>query len=69
MTRELTFDAVSEARPGPKWRRRWNWSWPAYEAWFRARGGDAGPDLTTCVTALRRYMPELVPVHAALARL
>lgn len=69
MTPELTFDAVSEARPGPKWRRRWERSWPAYEAWFRARGGDAGPDLATCVAALGRHMPELVPVHAALARL
>ena len=69
MTRTLLFDAVSEARPGPKWRRRWNRSWPTYAAWFRARGGDAGPDLATCVAALRHHMPELVPVHAALARL
>ncbi len=69
MTRELVFDAVSEARPGPKWRRRWDRSWPAYEAWFRGRGGDAGPDLGTCIAALRRHMPELVPVHADLARL
>ena len=66
---QLTFDAFAEARPGPKWRRRWDRSWPAYEAWFRARGGDAGPDLATCVAALRRHMPELVPVHAALAQL
>ncbi len=69
MTHELTFDAVSEARPGTKWRRRWDRSWPAYEAWFRARDGDAGPDLASCVAALARHMPELVPVHAALARL
>ena len=30
----LTFDAVSEATPGPKWAARWNRSWPAYEGWF-----------------------------------
>lgn len=68
MTRELVFDAVAEACPGAKWRGRWNRSWPAYEAWFRARGGDAGPDLTACVAALGRHMPELVPLHATLAR-
>jgi len=27
----LTFDAVNEASPGPKWAARWNRSWPAYE--------------------------------------
>jgi predicted choloylglycine hydrolase len=68
MIHELTFDAVAEARPGPKWKRRRDRSWPAYETWFRTRGGDAGPDLAACVAALRRHMPELVPVHAALAR-
>lgn len=39
----LTFDAVSEATPGPKWAARWARLWPAYEAWFMARGGDNGP--------------------------
>lgn len=48
---------------------RWNWSWPAYEAWFVARGGDAGPNRAACEAALMRYMPELAPVHAALVRL
>lgn len=43
MTR-MTFDAVAEAQPGEKWRQRWQRSWPAYEAWFVARGGDGGPD-------------------------
>lgn len=69
MTHALTFDAVDEARPGPKWKARWDRSWPAYEAWFTARGGDAGPDLKVCEAALRRHMPELAPTHAALVRL
>lgn len=67
MARRLTFDAVSEVRAGRKWKARWDRSWPAYEAWFRARGGDAGPGVEACVAALGRHMPELVPVHAALA--
>ena len=59
----LTFDAVSEATPGPKWAARWNRSWPAYEGWFIANGGDTGPDKAECRDALKRYMPELVSVY------
>jgi predicted choloylglycine hydrolase len=65
----MTFDAVAEAQPGPRWQARWRRSWPDYEAWFRARGGDAGPDAQACRAALARYMPELVPVYDRLVRL
>ncbi len=63
MTMTLTFDAVSERSPGGKWHKRWQRSWPAYEAWFVARGGDAGPDRSACRAALGRHMPELLPVY------
>lgn len=69
MTHSLTFDAVSEPQPGPKWLARWRRSWPAYQAWFIASGGDHGPDRAACEAALQTYMPELVPVHADLVRL
>jgi predicted choloylglycine hydrolase len=62
----LTFDAVSEEKPGPKWAARWARSWPAYEAWFIANGGDNGPSRTACEAALRDHMPELVETHAQL---
>ncbi|MCB2052997.1 MAG: hypothetical protein KDE35_01985 [Geminicoccaceae bacterium] len=65
----LTFDAVDEAEPGAKWRARWHRSWPAYEAWFTARGGDGGPDRAACEAALAAHMPELVPVHRRLTGL
>ena len=65
----LTFDAVDEAAPGPKWAARWARSWPAYEAWFLARGGDAGPSRKTCVAALNRHMPELVGTYDRLVAL
>lgn len=68
MTTSLTFDAVSENKPGAKWAARWNRSWPAYEAWFVASGGDNGPDRAACEFALQEYMPELVPVHVALVK-
>ncbi len=59
----LTFDAVAEASPGPKWLARWNRSWPAYEAWFRSRGGDSGPSAPECRAALLQHMPEIAPVY------
>lgn len=59
----LSFAAVNEPRPGKKWAARCERSWPAYEAWFLSRGGDAGPSRTACRAALERYMPELVPTY------
>ncbi len=69
MSNSLTFEAISEAQPGPKWKSRWDWSWPAYEAWFMARGGDDGPTRAECVSAIGQYMPELLDVHARLTNL
>ncbi|SHJ26909.1 Predicted choloylglycine hydrolase [Palleronia salina] len=69
MSGSLTFNAVAEATPGAKWKERWDWSWPAYEAWFTGRGGDDGPDRAACEAALARHMPELVETHARLADL
>ena len=65
----LTFDAVSEAKPGPKWAARWQRSWPAYEAWFIGRGGDSGPSRSECRSAMSRHMPELVPVYEKLVEI
>lgn len=59
----LTFDAVAEPSPGPKWTARWHRSWPAYEAWFIGRGGDHGPSAAICRAAMQTHMPELVPVY------
>nr|WP_299793969.1 DUF2397 family protein [uncultured Marivita sp.] len=59
----MAFDAVSEDLPGAKWLARWYRSWPSYEAWFIARGGDAGPDAATCRAALGRHMPELLVTY------
>ncbi|UWR24186.1 C45 family peptidase [Sulfitobacter sp. S190] len=65
----LTFDAVDECLPGQKWLARWNRSWPAYEAWFTARGGDMGPSRSESEAALKRHMPELYPIYVKLLRL
>ncbi len=65
----MTFDAIAEASPGQKWLARWHRSWPSYEAWFIARGGDGGPDRAACRAALTRHMPELLPVYDRLVAL
>lgn len=65
----LQFDAVREDKAGPKWAKRWARSWPSYEAWFIARGGDNGPIRAECEAALREHMPELVPVWRRLVML
>ncbi|MBM7070074.1 C45 family autoproteolytic acyltransferase/hydolase [Actibacterium sp. 188UL27-1] len=62
-TMTLTFDAVDEPKPGPKWAARWARSWPDYEAWFIARGGDTGPSRADCRAALKHHMPELIPTY------
>ncbi|WP_083444883.1 C45 family autoproteolytic acyltransferase/hydolase [Pseudorhodobacter aquimaris] len=64
----LTFDAVDEQTAGPKWHARWQRSWPAYEAWFIARGGDNGPNRADCRAAMQLYMPEMVTVYDRLVR-
>lgn len=65
----LEFDAISEAKPGPKWAARWERSWPAYRAWFIAGGGDQGPSRSDCEAALARHMPELLPTYHRLVAL
>ena len=65
----MTFTAIAEPQPGAKWLARWQRSWPEYEAWFIARGGDNGPDRNACRAALSRYMPELVTTYDRLVTL
>jgi predicted choloylglycine hydrolase len=59
----LTFEAVAEASPGPKWKARWDWSWPAYQAWFSTRSALGAPSRGECEAALAEHMPELVTVY------
>ncbi|WP_299741063.1 C45 family peptidase [uncultured Roseobacter sp.] len=59
----LSFDAVDEPTPGAKWAGRWARSWPAYEAWFVARGGDVGPSRAECRVSLKHHMPELIATY------
>jgi len=66
---QLSFDAISEAQPGPQWQALFKHYWPAYRAWFLARGGAARPALEIALKNLRRHMPELEPTFDRLVEL
>jgi len=66
---DLTFEAIREALPGPKWQKLFNRLWPAYERWYQLNGLEDRPSYLSCSLALKRYMPELEPVYESLCEL
>jgi predicted choloylglycine hydrolase len=69
LTMRLQFDAISEARPGPKWQRIFEQSWPGWREWQRRKTTGDEPSLAQCERALKRYMPELLPVWRKMVEL
>ncbi len=59
---QLVFEAVDEALPGSRWQAHFRRLWPGYRAWFLSGGGHLGPSLAASERALRRHMPEMLPV-------
>jgi hypothetical protein len=68
-TIELAFRAIEEPRPGERWRRLFDATWPAYRAWYLKDSESARPDLRTCRRMLERWMPELVETFEQLVAL
>ena len=69
MTFGLTFRAVSEATPGPRWQALFAEAWPGYESWFLKEGDAKRPTVAESTRMLRRYLPELVPIYEQLVEL
>ncbi len=63
---EITFRALSEPQPGPKWAGLFAEYWPAYRRWWASQGERARPTYTRCHAALREHMPEIVPLYETL---
>jgi len=66
---ELTFISVAEDEPGPKWRDQFALRWDDYKSWYLHQGIDDRPTYGACLRALKRHMPELVPVYERLCAL
>ena len=66
---ELTFRAVSEREPGPKWAGLFHEYWPGYHRWWAREGLTARPTYLASLMALKQHMPELAPVYEQLCEL
>ena len=64
----LTFEAVSEAVPGPRFQARFEAAWPAYRRWFLRDGDAARPSYPVARQMLHAHMPQLVPTWERLGR-
>ncbi len=69
MTVGLTFDAVEEATPGPKWQSLFERHWPRYRPWFLHEGERARASYVESARMLREHMPELAPTYERLCEL
>lgn len=63
---EMTFRSLMEEAPGKAWKQVFETGWPGWRAWLRARQAADAPSLAASEQALRRHMPEMVPVWESL---
>lgn len=66
---EHLWRAVAEAEPGPKWAALFAEYWPVYHRWWLREGEEARPTYLDGLSALRRHMPEFVPLYERLCAL
>lgn len=65
----LNWRAISEAEPGPRWAGLFDEYWPAYHRWWMSEGAEARPGYWDSQQALRKHMPEMVPLYEQLCEL
>ena len=65
----FTFRAFAEDAPGLVWQRHFKDLWPAYRRWFLRYGERDRPTYHESAQALKRYMPELVPIYETMVDL
>jgi predicted choloylglycine hydrolase len=66
---QLTFQAIDEPSPGDKWASLFAQFWPAYHRWWLSQGESMRPTYLESRKALRRHMPELMPLYDRLVEL
>ena len=62
----LSFRAISEDQPGPKWAGLFAEYWPGYRRWWIREGIEARPTYRDGLRAMREHMPEIVPLYETL---
>ena len=67
--KQLSFEVVSETRPGERFRALFEQNWPTYRAWYLDEGESARPTYLQCTEALEEHMPELYPVYREILEL
>ncbi|SEW37815.1 Predicted choloylglycine hydrolase [Aliiroseovarius sediminilitoris] len=65
----LNWRAISEAEPGPKWAGLFEEYWPAYHRWWMSEGAEARPGYWDSLQALKKHMPEMLPLYGELCEL
>ena len=60
---EFIFRAFAEDSPGTIWQKEFNGRWPAYKNWFLRFGERDRPTYLESMRALKRHMPEIIPVY------
>lgn len=58
----LDFRAVDATAPAV-WAALFHQYWPDYQRWWTRDGVSARPSYLSCLTAMKRHMPELVPLY------
>lgn len=66
---QVVVDTLDEPKPGPKWARFFEASWPEYREWFLQEGDRARPTYLASRRALQRHMPELMETYGRLMEL
>jgi predicted choloylglycine hydrolase len=59
----ITFEAIEEFEPGPRWAALFERHWPRYRAWFLHEGESARTSYAASLRALEEHMPELLPTY------
>ena len=66
---EMLWRAIDLPDPGPKWAGVFHEFWPDYHAWWLREGEHARPTYRDSHRALRKHMPELMPIYEELCEL
>lgn len=69
MTTNIKFVSYAEDLPGPRWKEKFDCFWPGYRAWYLRSSLALRPSYVECRRALRKFMPELLPIWQALIEL